>query len=116
MTYLFIWRMGKRSHGDFDITHNFSNVCCAYGFRHTRRILDWTNIMTPETIEVEWTETTPLHRIPEIYWSEDLSLLDKLHKGVVIGVVKSFFGQTNLIIKCNDGKIREVEAEIVKVI
>jgi hypothetical protein len=58
-------------------------------------------------MRVKWKYVRPLHTIPEMYWSEDLSLLDVDYEGDVIGTTKSFWGTTYLTVACDDGKVRE---------
>lgn len=65
---------------------------------------------------VSWTEIMPLHKIPEMYWGEDLTLLDRQYNGEVIGTTKGFWGTTYLVVSCSDGNIREVEIEEAKII
>ena len=67
-------------------------------------------------MRVKWTYIRPLHSIPESYWGEDLSLLDKDYQGEVIGTVKSVLGTTYLVVACSDGEIREVEISKAEVI
>ena len=69
-----------------------------------------------DTVKVKWTEVMPLHKIPEQYWGEDLSKLDKNYEGQVIGTTKSFWGKTYLTIACSDGRVRDVDIDSVKII
>lgn len=66
-------------------------------------------------IKVKWTEYMPLNKIPEMYWGEDLSLMDRDYEGQVIGTTKSFWGTTYLTVACTDGKIREVNINNVTI-
>lgn len=65
-------------------------------------------------MRVAWTEFASLSSIPEMYWGEDLSKLDRDHQGEVIGSVKSFWGTTYLVVACDDGEIREVDIDNAK--
>ena len=65
-------------------------------------------------MKVKWTWERPLHTIPEEYWGEDLTKLDKHYQGEVIGTTKSFWGTTYLTVMCDDGQVREVEINKVK--
>jgi hypothetical protein len=67
-------------------------------------------------MKVKWTEIRPLHSIPEEYWGEDLSLLDKEYKGDIIGTTKNFWGNTFLTVLCDDGRVRECNIEDAMVV
>jgi uncharacterized protein (DUF3820 family) len=64
--------------------------------------------------KVKWTETKPLHRIPERFWGEDLSLLDTEYEGDIIDTHTNFFGEVYIIVMCTDGKVRTVSSELAK--
>ena len=67
-------------------------------------------------MKVKWTEEKPLFRIPERFWGEDLSLLDKHHEGEVIGTTSDFLGDVYLTVGCKDGKVRSIRTDKVTVI
>ena len=67
-------------------------------------------------MRVKWTEYTPLSAIPEMYWGENLSLMDSHYKGEVIGSGDSFWDGAYLIVACTDEKIRKCPISSAKVI
>jgi hypothetical protein len=73
--------------------------------------------MITKGVTVQWTVSKPLRAIPERFWGEDLSLLDKTHTGKVIDThVDWFWGDTTLIVACNDNKVRKVNMDDVKIL
>lgn len=64
---------------------------------------------------VTWKESAMLHSIPEIYWGEDLSQLDRNYEGEIVGSVNSFWSGTMLVVACTDGKVREVSKDKVTI-
>ena len=58
-------------------------------------------------MRVKWTYYMPLSSIPEMYWGEDLSLMDSDYEGEVIGSGDSFWDGSYLLVACDDGKIRK---------
>ena len=68
-------------------------------------------------MKVKWTEEKPLFRIPERFWGEDLSLLDKHYEGEVISTHTNWFWlETILTVACTDNKIRTISIDKVTII
>ena len=67
-------------------------------------------------MRVKWTVSKPLWKIPERFWGEDLSLLDKHHEGDVIDTHTDWLGDTFLIVACSDNKVRKIEYNKVEII
>ncbi len=64
-------------------------------------------------VEVKWTVEKSLWNIPERFWGEDLSKLDKHYEGTVIDIDTNWLGETFLTVACKDNKIRKIEYDKV---
>jgi len=69
-------------------------------------------------MRVKWTVSRPYFKVPEYYWNEDLSLLDKTHEGEVIDTINDFWGlgETYFLVQCFDNKVRKINIDKVTVI
>ena len=68
-------------------------------------------------MRVKWTVEAPLWKIPERFWGEDLSPMDKHYEGDVIDTTTDWlFGDTELIVACSDDKVRKVSMNKVTII
>jgi hypothetical protein len=77
------------------------------------------NINSKNIMKVRWTKHIGFFQfslISDRYPEADSRDFDKHYEGEVIGSNKDIFGDTYLLVKCTDGKIRECEINKATVI